>query len=249
LSAARSAGPVSAERIAAAYAAAIQLFAGRAPLRFSTRVGGVPVVGFGLPERWATHVVALPEPPPQEHVMGALDWCREQGRAAQVDVTERARGRYPRLEVADELPVFAVAAAGATFERSALVVRPARNAAEFAAVYAAAFEMRPGMAEALVVDADIGAPGLGHLIGAVDGQPVACATLRFAEGLAFVNGLGVVPAAQGRGYGTEMLGRCRSEAATRGCDALWLHASARSRGFYEALGYALVDVHVALTGD
>jgi ribosomal protein S18 acetylase RimI-like enzyme len=233
------------DQLASVYAESLRRWATRSSGRFAEEVAGLSVVSLGLPERWANTVVALAAEPEAAAVVEALGWFAARGLDAQAIVRERDVAALVTLRRVDELPAFVAPAASA---QDVLSVVPAQDAAEFARIYAAAFAMRPGMAEALVVDADIGAPGMVHLVGRRDGEAVACALLQPADGLGQVSALGVLPAGQGRGFGTAMLAACGVTARAHGCDRIWLHASASSRGFYESLGFECVDTHVALAG-
>jgi GNAT superfamily N-acetyltransferase len=143
--------------------------------------------------------------------------------------------------VVDELPALVTPAGGS---QSVLDVEVARDLDEFRDIYGSSFEMRPGLADALVVTADLEMHP--HLIGRVGGVGVACAQVRPGADMAYVNGVGVLPSQRGRGYGKAMLAACGVEAAARGCELAWLNASPRSVGFYEAIGFELVDTHLAL---
>jgi GNAT superfamily N-acetyltransferase len=176
-----------------------------------------------------------------DSVAAAVAWCREQGREPQVVVREGSAGRLPVYRVVDELPVLVTPAGGS---QSVLDIEAAGDVEEFRAIYRSSFEMRPGLAEALVVAADLDVHP--HLLGRVGGLAVACAQVRPGVDMAYVNGVGVVPTRRGRGYGAAMLAACGVEAAARGCELVWLNASPRSVGFYEAIGFELVDTYLAL---
>jgi ribosomal protein S18 acetylase RimI-like enzyme len=247
-----------ADRLAAAYAEALQVHAARSPGRFSEEVDGLQVISLGLPERWSNAVLALTGRPDPRAVTSVLGWLAARGLDGQVFVRERDAAALTDLSRIDALPVFAVSTSGPAalgsaslqsgprIEGERLDVAPAASAADFTGVYSSAFEMRPGMAESLVIDADIGAPGLVHLIGRVAGEVVACAMLRPAGGLGYVSAVGVLPVWRGRGIGTAMLATCADRSADAGCEVLWLHAAAGSAAFYEGIGFELVDTHVAL---
>ena len=237
------AGVTLADRVAAAYAEAMWTYADGAPGRFAERVAGLRVVSLGLPEHWANTVLALTEPPAPAAVEVALRRLTESGLTGRVLVRERDAAGLGRLERVDEMLAF-VGPAAAT--QDTLQVSPAATAAEFTDVYGAAFAMRPGLASALVVEADLAAERTVHLVGRVDGLAVACAVLRPIDGLGYLSAVGVLPAYQGRGFGTAMLAAGAAEAGARGCDVLWLHATAHTRAFYEGLDFELIDTHVAL---
>ncbi|MDQ1705269.1 MAG: Acetyltransferase domain [Frankiaceae bacterium] len=232
-----------ADRVAAAYAARLRSYGARAPGRFAVEVAGLLVVSLGVDEPWGLQIAALPDEPDPMAVDAAIAWCRERGRQPQVVVREQHRAGLSGLRQVEALPALV---ASAEVGDDAFEVGPPRDAAEFRAVYGPAFGMRPGLAEALVVDADLTTPDVAHLVARQDGVTVACAQLRDGEGMSYVSGVGVLPDRQRQGIGSSMLAACRSEAARRGCASVWLNASARSQPFYESIGFDLVDTHLAL---
>jgi GNAT superfamily N-acetyltransferase len=230
-----------AERVAGEYVERLRSFGDRAPGRFVAEVAGLTVVSVGVDEPWGLQVMAMVGDVDPAAVDVAVAWCRDQEREPQVVVRERDAGRLPSYRVVDELPALVAAAEGS---QDVLDVEASDDVDEFRDVYGSSFEMRPGLAESLVVAADLAVHP--HLIGRLDGNAVACAQVRPGVDMAYVNGVGVLPAQRGRGYGAAMLAACRVEAAARGCELVWLNASPTSVGFYEAIGFELVDTHVAL---
>jgi len=230
-----------ADRVAADFGARLRSFGDRAQGRFVAQVSGLTVVSVGVEESWGLQVIAMTEAVDPVAVDEAVAWCRDQGREPVVMVRARDAGRLATYRVVDELPALVAAAGGS---QSVLDVEAAEDLEEFRAVYGSSFEMRPGLAALLVVAADLAAHP--HLLGRVAGRTVACAQVRPGTQMAYVNGVGVLPADRGRGYGEAMLAACRAEAAAQGCDLVWLNASPRSIGFYEAIGFELVDTHLAL---
>jgi ribosomal protein S18 acetylase RimI-like enzyme len=237
-----------ADRLAAAYTAVLLRHAERAPGRFARVVAGLPVLSLGLPERWANVVLALERPPDPSAVDEALAWLRHADVEGQVLVRQRDTVLLPSLLPVDLLPAYRapVDLAAGLAGGAAIEVVPATDAAVFARVYEAAFGMRPGLADALVAPADIGATGMTHLLARDGEELVGCALLRPAGGLGYVSAVGVLPERRGRGVGTALLAAGARRAAAEGCDGVWLHASRSSQQFYEGLGYELVDTHVAL---
>jgi len=230
-----------ADLIAGDYAERLRSFGDRAPGRFVEEVAGLVVVGLGVPEPWGVQVAALvPDPEPVD-VATAVAWCHERDRDPQVVVRAKCRDRFPDHAVVEELGALV---APAEAHQDALAIELASDVAEFREVYGASFGMRPGVAEGLVVEADLDA--VPHLLGRVDGRPVACAQLRIGDGRGFISGVGVLPDVQGRGYGSAMLAACRDEAGRRGCDLVWLTAGPANVPFYVSIGFELVDIYVAL---
>lgn len=232
-----------ADRVAADYAPRLRSFGERAPGRFVAEVAGLTIVSLGVDEPWALQVVAMPDAPDPGAVAEAVEWCRERSRTPHVIVREQHRERLPTYDVA---LVNATLVAPTDARQDALDVVRATEVDEFRAVYASAFGMPAGLAEALVVEADLRA--VPHLLGRVDGRAVACAILRSGRELAYVNAVGVLPEVQGRGFGTAMLAACRAEADLLGCRYVWLNAEPSTAPFYEGIGFERVDTYVALVG-
>lgn len=233
-----------ADRIAADYGDRLRTFGERAPGRFVAEIAGLTVVGLGVDEPWGVQIVAMPDEPRRASVDEAVRWCADRGFTPEVVVRGRHRQVLGELPVLEDLAAFAAPAGGAG--QDLLDVVAAADVEEYRAVYASSFAMRPGLAETLVVAADLTAAGVAHLVGRVDGRAVACAQVRAGAELALVAGVGVVPDVQKRGYGTAMLAACRAEAARRGCTTVWLNAAPHNMPFYEGIGFEVVDTHVAL---
>jgi GNAT superfamily N-acetyltransferase len=230
-----------ADLVAADYGDRLRSYGERAPGRFVAEVAGLLVVGLGVDEPWGTQVAALATELDPAAVAAAVDWCHQRGHEPQVVVRIAQRDALPGLRVVEEL---AALVAPATGDQSALAVERAQDLQEFRSVYATAFTMRPGLADALVVEADLAA--LPHLLGRLDGRAVACAQVRMGADRAYVSGVGVRPEWQRQGYGSAMLAACRDEAGRGGCNLAWLNAGATNVPFYESIGFELVDTHVVL---
>ena len=230
-----------ADRVAAEYVERLRSFGTGAAARYVAEVAGLTVVSVGVDEPWGIQVIAMVDEVDPAAVDAAVAWCRDQEREPQVVVRARDANRLSRYRVVDELPALVAAAEGS---QDVLDVETSDDLDGFRDVYGSSFEMRTGLAAKLVVATDLVRHP--HLMGRVDGRAVACAQVRPGAEMAYVNGVGVLPAHRRRGYGAAMLAACREEAAARGCGLVWLNASPTSVGFYEAIGFELVDTHLAL---
>lgn len=230
-----------ADRVAADYVGRLRSFGDRAPGRFVAEVAGLTIVSVGVDEAWGLQVIAMVGPVEPAAVDEAVAWCRDLGRDCVVMVREREAALLTSYRVVDELPAMVAPAGGS---QSLLDVEVASDVDAFREIYESSFGMRTGLAAQLVVAADLGVHP--HLLGRVDGRVVACAQVRPGLEMAYANGVGVLPTERGRGYGLAMMTACRAEAAARSCELLWLNASPTSVGFYEAIGFELVDTHLAL---
>ncbi|WP_020575234.1 GNAT family N-acetyltransferase [Actinopolymorpha alba] len=217
----------------------------------SAVVAGIPCVSYPLKQAWATQAKAMVPPRPAA-LDAALEWVSghadvpglwavmTRGRhVTQPVFTER--GLTPWLE----LPVLLLGGAdrlASVPHVQGLEVSLATSPAEFLAVYGE--ELTP-----LVSPASLAAPSYHHLVGRVDGVPVACAQVREVAGTAYISAITVVPGARGRGFGSAI-----SAAATRYAlglrpRAVWLCAQKDLHRMYGRLGFRPVDVHVQLRTD
>jgi ribosomal protein S18 acetylase RimI-like enzyme len=231
-----------AERLAADYCDWLRAYGSRTDGRFVAEVDGLTLVSIGVDEPWGLQLLAMSSRPDHGAVDGAVAWCRGRGlRDPLVMVRAAEREALPAYGVVDELPALVAPAGGS---QELLDVQVTDDVEHFRLVYAAAFGMPADLAAALVTVSDVGPHR--HLIGRVDDRVVACAQVRAGPELAYVNGVGVLPADRGRGLGEAMMTACRADAAARGSELVWLSASPASVGFYEAIGFELVDAHLAL---
>ncbi|HET6818140.1 MAG TPA: GNAT family N-acetyltransferase [Mycobacteriales bacterium] len=231
-----------AERLAADYCDWLRAYGERAEGRFAVQVAGLTLVSLGVDEPWGLQLLAMPSPPDARAVPEAVAWCRgELRREPSVMVRAADRASLSTYRVVDEMPALVAPSGG---DQHVLEIEVTDDADEFRDLYAATFEMPREPSAALVVGADVGPHR--HLVGRVGGRAVACAQVRPGPELAYVNGVGVLPAERGHGYGAAMMTACRVEARVHGCELVWLNASPTSVGFYEAIGFELVDTHVAL---
>ena len=230
-----------ADRVAAEDGARLRSFGLGGPGRLVTEVAGLTVVFIGVDEPWGVQVEAMGVPVDADSVGEAVAWCRAREAEPLVRVRARDRDLLPAYTVVEELPVLVAPAGG---RQDMLAVARSSDVEEFRGVYATSFGMSTVLAERLVVAADLQVHP--HLVGRVDGRAVACAQLRPGADMAYVNGVGVLPSERGRGFGAAMMTACAVAAGELGCELVWLHASGASLGFYEAIGFELVDTHLAL---
>lgn len=87
---------------------------------------------------------------------------------------------------------------------------------------------------AVVDDVD---PPWRHLLVRQSGRAVACSSIFFAEGLAFVTNIGTLPDARGRGLGTVATRAALDAARHAGHVRASLAASLMGRGLYSRLGF------------
>ena len=76
-----------------------------------------------------------------------------------------------------------------------------------------------------------------HVVGEIDGEPVAAARIRFLDGVAKLERLAIRTAWRGQGHGDRMMEFLLATARSRGYAKFKLHAQARLRAFYEKHGF------------
>ncbi len=76
-----------------------------------------------------------------------------------------------------------------------------------------------------------------HVLGRVDGRPVAAARLLVDDGVALVQRVAVRADLRGAGIGAAVMAALEDRARERGAGVAELHAQVAVRGFYERLGY------------
>jgi predicted GNAT family N-acyltransferase len=79
-----------------------------------------------------------------------------------------------------------------------------------------------------------------HILGEIDGEPVAAARMRFRSGYAKLERIAVRRAWRGKGYGGQLTRFMIRTAEDRGYEKLRLHAQVYTKGLYEKLGFTVV---------
>jgi ribosomal protein S18 acetylase RimI-like enzyme len=116
--------------------------------------------------------------------------------------------------------------------------------AEFMRVVLEAF----GLPEVAHEPLDVGlmrmaaAPGtpVVNLVGRLDGEPVACATVSLVDGIAGIWNVGTLEHARGRGVGTALTAAAMAAGAQRGAHTAVLIATTPGEPVYRAMGYRTV---------
>jgi GNAT superfamily N-acetyltransferase len=98
----------------------------------------------------------------------------------------------------------------------------------------------------LVTDGVLADPHHDHLVGRIDGQPVACARIRRVLGTAYLSAITVLPQFRGQGYGLAISAAATRQARTTHPSLVWLAAVSELHPMYARLGYRPVDTHVLL---
>ncbi|MBX9628210.1 MAG: GNAT family N-acetyltransferase [Gemmataceae bacterium] len=127
-----------------------------------------------------------------------------------------------------------------------LAIRLARTEADRRACHAvtgAAFNAPPDFAELFSPPGLFTDPGVGHLLGSVDGEDVAAVMFAVVGPTAVIAGTATLEAHRGKGYGAALVRAALAEAAARGCTSAALRSGPLSRPLYERLGFRYVCQH------
>ena len=76
-----------------------------------------------------------------------------------------------------------------------------------------------------------------HVVGEIDGEPIAAARIRFFGDVAKLERLAIRSAWRGQGHGDRLLEFMLAVARSRGVEKFKLHAQARLRAYYEKHGF------------
>lgn len=76
-----------------------------------------------------------------------------------------------------------------------------------------------------------------HVLGEIDGEPVATGRIRFEPGFAMLQRLAIRRAWRGNGSGRNLIEFMISQAKQRGFNRFELHAQTQAQGFYEINGF------------
>ncbi|MBX9583081.1 MAG: GNAT family N-acetyltransferase [Gemmataceae bacterium] len=111
------------------------------------------------------------------------------------------------------------------------------------AVTGAAFGAPPDFADLFSPPGLFADPGIGHLLGSVDGEDVAAVMFAVVGPTAVIAGTATREAHRGNGYGAALVAAASAEAAARGCTSAALRSGPKSRPLYERLGFRYVCQH------
>ncbi len=79
-----------------------------------------------------------------------------------------------------------------------------------------------------------------HILGEVEGEPAACARIRFFEDTAKLERVAIRQRYRGKGAGRNLVEYMMQVAGERGAKKFKLHGQAHLQKFYESLGYSVV---------
>ncbi|MGN6687671.1 MAG: GNAT family N-acetyltransferase [Actinomycetales bacterium] len=201
----------------------------------------------GLPHPWAARVYAF-ETPEAAALAAAETQVRRRAASHRV-LTRAGQGEAPvfvdaGLRRVEPMPVFALdelrpPALPVAPDGPRVVVRPARDAEEFVAVYGA--DLRPLVEPALSRHPD-------DFLVAVTaaGDVAACARVTSAGRTVRVSAVTVAEPLRGKGIGSVVSYEACRAALQRQPELVWLHSQARAVPVYERLGFRHLDDHVQL---
>ena len=206
----------------------------------------------GVPHPWGIRICAGDATPDPDDAAAAIAWCtgRDTGHGWSVSAPAARVGDWPGLEAGDGSGVFAtdaaVAAAFALVVPDGVTLDHEPSLDDVRSAYGGWMDDDP-LAAILVTDVDLAHPDRAFVVAHLDGEPVGCAFVWWAEGTAYLSGIGVVERLRGRGIGKALTTAAAQVGATRpGTDVVWMLATTDGAALYELMGFVLVDTEVQL---
>lgn len=233
----------------ASYPAVLRLSARGDAVFRSPTVSGADM---GVPHPWGIRICAGGATPDPGDAEAAIAWCRHRdaGHGWFVSGPAARADEWPGLVVGDGSGVFAAdAAVAAAFplvvpDGVALDHEPSLE--DVRSAYGGWMDDRP-LADLLVSAEDLAHPDRAFVVAHLDGRPVGCAFVWWAEGTAYLSGIGVLESLRGRGVGKALTTAAAHVGATRpGTDVVWMFATPEGAALYDRMGFALVDREVLL---
>lgn len=208
----------------------------------------------GVPHPWGLRICAGDAAPDPSDAAAAIAWCtrRDAGHGWRVSAPESRSADWGGLERDDGSGVFATAAAVAG--AFPLVVPDGVRLdhdpalADVRASYGGWMDDGP-LAALLVTADDLARPDRAFVVAHLDGVPAGCAFVWWAEGTAYLSGIGVIERLRGRGIGNALTTAAAHVGAARaGTDVVWMFATTSGAALYGRMGFVLVDTEVQLRG-
>jgi len=231
------------------------------PGRWFGAVAGVPVTSLGVPTPWSVQAL-VGDPPPDDDALAellpVLDRLGTHGYQLMVPVEHAEDPRWSRhgLREIYRMPAFALAADRAAHLAATvpegLTIRRTDGREEFVVAYGGWAGGVP-LAEGLVTPADMRSGHHEYWVAEAGDVVVGTAILHRLTRATGLSGIGVLEHFRRRGFGAALTVVATREAAVRvdahgdAVDLVWMHASGDGAPLYERLGFAQVDVRVAMS--
>ena len=233
----------------ASYPAVLRLSARGDAVFHSATVSGADM---GVPHPWGIRICAGDATPAPDDAAAAIAWCRRRdlGHGWFVSGPAARADDWPGLVVGDGSGVFAtdatVAAAFPLVVPDGVTLDHEPSLEDVRAAYGGWMDDRP-LADLLVSAEDLAHPDRAFVVAHLDGVPVGCAFVWWAEGTAYLSGIGVLESLRGRGVGKALTTAAAHVGATRpGIDVVWMFATPEGAALYDRMGFVLVDREVLL---
>ena len=215
----------------------------------SPTVSGADV---GVPHPWGIRICAGDAAPDPADAAAAIAWCarRDTGHGWSVSAPRSRASAWGDLVVGEESGVFATTAATAAafplVVPDGVLLDHAPPLPDVRAAYGGWMDDDP-LAELLVTADDLAHPDRAFVVARLDGSPVGCAFVWWAEGTAYLSGIGVLESLRGHGVGKALTTAAAHVGATRsGIDVVWMFATPEGAELYDRMGFVLVDREVLL---
>jgi ribosomal protein S18 acetylase RimI-like enzyme len=241
----------------ASYPAILALGGSGAPHRSTRTFGAVTCANFGVPHSWGVQAATGSGPPSDDDLRAAVAWMQHQGASTgwRIAAPEALLGRdpWPDLVAFDRMGIFAMSTADAGVmlpDGPPELVLDHRPSYEDVQASYGGWMQDPALARLLVTPADMDRARRRFVVGLVDGAPVGCGCVWWADDAAYLSAIGVVEPMRGRGYGRALTAAAARLAVTDPPagrpGVVWLHATDDAAGLYDRMGFERVDTEVAL---
>jgi len=242
----------TADRMAAAYFAAIELlceetpngwYAERGTARAAVTHAGVAALNCAYDTAPEPDLASLAELAVEVGRLAEPWSIMVRGRAG--DEVAALAARHGLVERSD-LPLLACAADEAVFRSDAAHLKSVRpvGAAEsdrYTEVLTEGFEAPEGVFDSLMSGSMLDAAPITGYLADESGQPVGTGLGVLTAGVIGVFNIAVIPSARGRGLGRTITEAVLLDGFQAGADAAYLHASVLGRPLYESMGFRLVE--------
>lgn len=211
---------------------------------------GVSLVDRGVNTPWSVQGV-LPDEMPTDVVDEALHWCSAQAAGRGFGLV--ARRDHTRSLLERQMLVSKVSGVYATTDTPPTLTLDERLVIDTSPSHGDVIEAYGdwmgdvSLARRLVWAQDMASPDRRFLTALWNGRLAGSALVWFADGTAYLSGIGVTPGLRGRGIGSALTAAAwRTASTSRRADIVWMRATPQGAALYSSMGFARVDEHVTL---
>ena len=116
-------------------------------------------------------------------------------------------------------------------------------------IFSKSYGMPPEIADRCFFSDYVDMPDADHVIGSIDGESVAIATVVRSDGIAGVYNVGTLPEHRGKGYGAAVTWAVIQRSKEHGCHSAVLQSSEMGFSVYERMGFEVVRRYRCFSND